>query len=193
MILTDARTRVREARLQDSSRAAICGCVVFAAVAGLFGAGLLLGSAKGLAGGEASRYIALAALTVVSSWLLVHTVLALHYAHVCYHIAEESREKPPNVGVVFPNEPQPDFLDFALLLFRHRDDVPGLGCANHLAAHSADRAVARSALLRIQHSDPRAKPQSRFSAAESGRSLTRIAQFPGRDRRWLTPDECVGN
>ena len=53
--------------LQDSSRAAICGCMVFAAVAGLFGAGLLLGSAKGLAGGEASRYIALAALTVVSS------------------------------------------------------------------------------------------------------------------------------
>jgi uncharacterized membrane protein len=34
----------------------------------------------------------------------VHTVLALHYTHVCYHIAEESREKPPNVGVVFPNE-----------------------------------------------------------------------------------------
>jgi uncharacterized membrane protein len=37
MIFTDARTRVREAQLQDSSRAAICGCVVFAAVAGLFG------------------------------------------------------------------------------------------------------------------------------------------------------------
>jgi uncharacterized membrane protein len=123
MIFTDARTRVREARLQDSSRAAICGCVVFAAVAGLFGAGLLLGSAKGLAGGEATPYIALAALTVVSSWLLVHTVLALHYAHVCYHIAEESREKPPNVGVVFPNEPQPDFLDFAYFSF-----VIGMTC-----------------------------------------------------------------
>ena len=52
MIFTDARTRVREAHLQDSSRAAICGCVVLAAVASLFGAGLLLGSAKGLAGGE---------------------------------------------------------------------------------------------------------------------------------------------
>jgi hypothetical protein len=40
MIFTDARTRVCEARLQDSSRAVICGCVVFAAVAGLFCAGL---------------------------------------------------------------------------------------------------------------------------------------------------------
>lgn len=74
-------------------------------------------------GGEASRYIALAALTIVSSWLLVHTVLALHYTHVCYHIAEESREKPPNVGVVFPNEPQPDFLDFAYFSF-----VIGMTC-----------------------------------------------------------------
>ena len=123
MLLTDARTRVREARLQDSSRAAICGCVIVAAVAGLLGAGLLLGSAKGMAGAEASRYVALAALTVVSSWLLVHTVMALHYAHVCYHIAEDSREKPPNVGVVFPNEPQPDFLDFAYFSF-----VIGMTC-----------------------------------------------------------------
>ena len=123
MIFTDAKTRVREAHLQDSSRAAICGCVVFAAVAGLFGAGLLLGSAKGLAGSEAARHVALAALTVVSSWLLVHTVLALHYAHICYHIAEESREKPPSVGVVFPNEPEPDFLDFAYFSF-----VIGMTC-----------------------------------------------------------------
>jgi uncharacterized membrane protein len=88
-----------------------------------FGAGLLLGSDKGLAGGEASRKIALAALTVVSSWLLVHTVLALHYTHVCYHIVEESRQKPPNVGVVFPSEPQPDFLDFAYFSF-----VIGMTC-----------------------------------------------------------------
>jgi uncharacterized membrane protein len=123
MVFTDARTRVREAHLQDSNRAAICGCVVFAAVAGLFGAGLLLGSAKGLAGSEASRHVALAALTVVSSWLLVHTVLALHYAHICYHLAEESPEKPPDVGVVFPNEPQPDFLDFAYFSF-----VIGMTC-----------------------------------------------------------------
>ena len=123
IIFTDARTRVREAQLQDSSRTAICGCVVFAAVAGLFGGGLLLSSAKGLAGGEASWHVALAALTVVSSWFLVHTVMALHYAHLCYHIAEKSPEKPPGPGVVFPNEPQPDFLDFAYFSF-----VIGMTC-----------------------------------------------------------------
>ena len=50
-------------------------------------------------------------------------MLALHYTHVCYHIAEESRQEPPNVGVVFPNEPQPDFLDFAYFSF-----VIGMTC-----------------------------------------------------------------
>lgn len=71
MIFTDVKTRMREAHLQDSGRAVICGCVVFAAVAALFGAGLLLGTTKGLTVAEAGRHVGLAALTVISSWLLV--------------------------------------------------------------------------------------------------------------------------
>lgn len=123
MFFTDARTRVREAHLQDSSRTAIGCCVVLAAVASLIGAGLLLSSAKGLSGLEAGRHVALATLTVVSSWLLVHTVLALHYAHLCYHLAEKSRAKTLCLGVVFPDEPEPDFLDFAYFSF-----VIGMTC-----------------------------------------------------------------
>ena len=123
MLFTDAQARVREAQLQDSNRAAIYGCVVFATVAGLAGAGLLLGSAKGLPSGLASAHIALAALTVALSWLLLHTVLALHYTHACYDLAEESQETPPNLGVLFPGEPQPDFLDFAYFSF-----VIGMTC-----------------------------------------------------------------
>lgn len=123
MCFTDALTCVREAHLQDSSRTAICGCVVLGAVAGLFGAGLLLGTAKAVASDETGPYIALAALTVTSSWLLVHTMLALHYTHICYHISEETQDEPPGFGVVFPNEPQPDFLDFAYFSF-----VIGMTC-----------------------------------------------------------------
>lgn len=117
MIFTDARTRVREAHLQDSGRAVICGCVIFAAVAALFGAGLLLGTTEGLTVSEAARHVGLATLTVISSWLLVHTVLALHYAHVSYHLAEDGRGKSPDAGLVFPATPQPDFLDFAYFSF----------------------------------------------------------------------------
>ncbi len=123
MFFTDAHRRVHQAHLQDSSRTAICCCVVMAAVAGLFGAGVLLGSAKGLTGGEAWRHVALAALTVVSSWLLVHTMLALHYTHVFYHGSEGSLNKAHGVGVIFPSEKQPDFLDFAYFSF-----VIGMTC-----------------------------------------------------------------
>ncbi len=123
MLFTNARTCVQEAQLQDSSRIAMGCCVVLAAVASLVGAGLLLGSAKGLSGVEAGWHVALATLTVVSSWLLVHTVLALHYTHLCYNLAEKSRAKPRCLGVVFPDEPEPDFLDFAYFSF-----VIGMTC-----------------------------------------------------------------
>lgn len=117
MFFTNAKTRVREARLQDSGRMAILCCLVLAAVAGLFGAGLLLGTSKRLAGSVAGWHVVLAVLTVVVSWLLVHTVMSLHYAHVCYQIAGSSQEKSSGVGLDFPDEPQPDFLDFAYFSF----------------------------------------------------------------------------
>lgn len=117
ILFTDFKTRMREAHLQDSSRVVICGCVVFAAVAALFGTGLLLGTTQGANVAESGRHVGLAALTVVSSWLLVHTVLALHYAHVSYHIAEEGGGKSPDAGLIFPATPHPEFLDFAYFSF----------------------------------------------------------------------------
>ena len=141
MIFSDARSRVQEARLQDSHRTVIAGCVVLAAIAGLFGAWLLLGSAKELQGGKASFHFALAAFTVLISWMLVHTVMALHYTHVCYLLAGKSRAKSPNIGVVFPNEPHPDFIDFAYFSF-----VIGMTCQVS-DVQITSRSVRRLALL----------------------------------------------
>jgi uncharacterized membrane protein len=123
MFFTDARSRVNEAHLQDSSRTAICFCLIFTSVAGLLGAGVLLGAAKELQGGEALRHVALAALTVVSSWLLVHTMMALHYTHVFYCPCEGSTHDKHGVGLQFPDEEEPDFLDFAYFSF-----VIGMTC-----------------------------------------------------------------
>ncbi|MES2921407.1 MAG: DUF1345 domain-containing protein [Verrucomicrobiota bacterium] len=117
ILFSDAKKRVEEARLQDSSRTVILCCLVLAAVAGLFGAGMLLSTAKGMKGNGAAWHAVLAVLTVIFSWLLVHTVMTLHYAHVCYQIAGSSQEKLPGVGLDFPDEPQPDFLDFAYFSF----------------------------------------------------------------------------
>ena len=123
MFFTDAKTRVSEAHLQDSSRSAICCCVVVAALAGLLGAGVLLGSAKEMANGEAVRHVALAAGTVMSSWLLVHTMMALHYTHVFYCPCEDTTRRGHAMGVLFPAEKEPDFLDFAYFSF-----VIGMTC-----------------------------------------------------------------
>lgn len=141
IIFTDAKTRVEEAKLQDSSRTVIGCCLVVAAFAGLFGAALLLHSAKQLGGTEAVWHVALAILTVVASWLLVHTVMSLHYAHMCYQIAGRSRDKSLGVGVSFPNEPQPDFLDFAYFSF-----VIGMTCQT-ADVEITSRHVRRTALL----------------------------------------------
>ena len=52
----------------------------------------------------------LAALTIVMSWLFVHTIMALHYAHDYY-----LREEP---GLIFPDRiEQPDYWDFAYFAF----------------------------------------------------------------------------
>ena len=47
----------------------------------------------------------------------MHAVLTLHYTHVCYQIAGKSLESPPELGLRFPREPEPDFLDFAYFSF----------------------------------------------------------------------------
>lgn len=117
IIFSDVKKRVEEARLQDSSRTVIGCCLVMAAIAGLFGAAWLLSTAKLASGNEAIVLVALAVLTVVVSWVLVHTVMTLHYAHTCYQIAGDPQENPANVGLDFPNEPQPDFIDFAYFSF----------------------------------------------------------------------------
>lgn len=123
MLRTDAKTRVREAHLQDSNLVTICACVVFAGIAGFVSAGLLLGSAKSLAGTERTTHVALAVTTVVLSWLLVHTVMALRYTHMYYCTCEDSLGRGGFRGLLIPETKDPDYLDFAYVSF-----VIGMTC-----------------------------------------------------------------
>ncbi len=66
-----------------------------------------LSAAKGHPGGELR--IALAATTVVLSWLFVQIVFAIHYAHV-YYFAEESGSHKG--GLEFGDAEEPDYWDF---------------------------------------------------------------------------------
>jgi uncharacterized membrane protein len=66
-----------------------------------------LSAAKGHPGGELR--IALAAGTVVMSWLFVQIVFAMHYAHVYYMTEETGGHKG---GLEFGDDEEPDYWDF---------------------------------------------------------------------------------
>ena len=117
MLINGARARVREAKSQDASRAAIACCMIAAALASLFGAGLLLAEAKALTGNGVTSHIALAAATVAVSWFLVHTLLAVHYTHLFFSICAGAANSQFAQGLDFPEEKEPDFLDFAYFSF----------------------------------------------------------------------------
>lgn len=141
MLFSDAKSCVREAVLQDSSRAVICFCVIFAAVASLFAVGALLVSTEGMERTEAGRHVVLAALTVISSWLLVHSIMAVHYAHIFYRLSARTEAHTHGVGLDFPEEKHPDFLDFAYFSF-----VIGMTCQTS-DVQITSRRIRRTALL----------------------------------------------
>ena len=67
-----------------------------------------LGSIKSLAGEAKTLHLVLAAATVASSWLFMHLMFAMHYAHD-YYLSQRRGQEP---GLAFPQEPSPDYWDF---------------------------------------------------------------------------------
>jgi uncharacterized membrane protein len=97
--------------------------VVLAAVTSLFAVAFLVGGAKGLGKRALTEHLLLAGATIVSSWFLVHTVFTMHYAHAYYRDEDEDPNTSGSGGLEFPNEKEPDFLDFAYFSF-----VIGMTC-----------------------------------------------------------------
>ena len=94
-----ARIR-RRAAILDEGRFAILVLVVGAAVASLGGILAQLGA------GRTPGHLALATVTILLSWTLVHVIFALHYAHEFY------AAKPRGGGLTFPGGEDPDYWDF---------------------------------------------------------------------------------
>lgn len=98
----------RRALLQDEGSAVILVLVVLTGLANLAAIGGQLAAAKDMHGWLRAAHIALAGLTVVSSWAFIHVMFALHYAHD-YYIAV-ARGQPP--GLRFPEDERPTYGDF---------------------------------------------------------------------------------
>lgn len=105
---TDLDAIQRRAVTQDSGRFAILAVVVLAAAAVLLAVGTQLSQVKGLEGPPRIAHLLLAVLTVVSSWLFMQTLFALHYAHDFY-LARHRKAPDP---LSFPGTPNPLYVDF---------------------------------------------------------------------------------
>jgi uncharacterized membrane protein len=96
---------------EDETAALILVVVTCAALLSLVAIVLLLSTVKQVAGTERVLHIGLAALTVMSSWLLVPTMFTLHYADAFYSAGEDERP------LLFPQTLRPVFWDFAYFSF----------------------------------------------------------------------------
>ncbi len=123
IIQADPVVNRRAVKLQDTSRTILFILVLLAAGVSIVAVAFVLGTAKELSQVERYTYIALSALVVVCSWLLTHTVFALHYAHIFYGDKDDAKEKEMLGGLKFPGTSQPDYLDFVYFSF-----VIGMTC-----------------------------------------------------------------
>jgi uncharacterized membrane protein len=89
---------------EDSSRAVADVLLLSAETAGLAAIGLGLAKAGQSKGAAQVLLIALAILTIVVSWAVVHTVFALRYASLHYRAG---------TGIDFNEDDRPDYRDFA--------------------------------------------------------------------------------
>jgi uncharacterized membrane protein len=108
MVRSDPHHMRRRAQLQDEGKLVILALVVIAAVASLAAIAGELAVVKELHGLLRTLHVALAGVTVLTSWTFIQVMFALHYAHDFY--AAVCRSEPG--GLEFPGEPQPDYGDF---------------------------------------------------------------------------------
>jgi uncharacterized membrane protein len=112
------RTRSRSQSL-DPPNVLILGVMLTAVGACVAAITMLLQQVKDMTGLERAGHIALALAALATSWLLIHTLYAFHYAHRYYQQElKDTRGKTGNPpGLDFPGKADPDYFDFIYFSF----------------------------------------------------------------------------
>ena len=98
-----------DALREDPSQAVADSIVLTAAVAILASVALILVQAANATGGVKAGLLVLGTVSVVLSWVTVHTLFTLRYARIYYG--------RPTGGIDFNDTADPDYKDFAYLAF----------------------------------------------------------------------------
>ena len=116
MFKATPETMRRNAKREYQGRLAIFTLIIAAACASVLAIGFLLTDKKGISPMFLTLHVMLAVMTIIGSWLLVHTVFALQYARNYYQDHESSDQEIAG-GLDFPSDRQPDFWDFLYFSF----------------------------------------------------------------------------
>jgi uncharacterized membrane protein len=120
IILTTTAAEVKViAVIQDSSRTIISVVILFASVVSLFAVIFLMRTLPNPNQAGFPFHVGFAITSVILSWIMIHTIFAIRYAHLYYNLLYEERmsQKEHKGGLIFPSDDPPDYFDFAYFSF----------------------------------------------------------------------------
>ena len=110
----ETKTRLRAQRY-DPGGYVIFLLIVVAASASFVAIGFIVGDIKALTFWQRAERLTLSITALFLSWLLIHTLFAFHYARLYYFLPTGRAEH--HRGLKFPDDDEPDYLDFAYYSF----------------------------------------------------------------------------
>ena len=109
MMMSSSTQKMRyRAQIQDDGQLAVLILCCTAAVASLAAMAFELAVAKDMRGVLKGAHVALAGVTVLTSWAFIQIMFSLHYAHTYYAAVCHGRP----AGLRFPDDDHPDYGDF---------------------------------------------------------------------------------
>jgi uncharacterized membrane protein len=115
MTKSDAKVTRDHVLSQDPSGYVIFLLVIGASFACILAIGFVVGAIRELSFWSRAADLAMTVAALVSSWLLIQTVFAIHYAHRYY--AGPPGETSTGAPLTFPGGKDPDYSDFAYYSF----------------------------------------------------------------------------
>ncbi|MDZ8107862.1 MAG: DUF1345 domain-containing protein [Nostoc sp. DedQUE12a] len=107
----------RYAESEYEGHLAILMLVIAAACASVLAIGFLLTDKKEFSTIMLILHVILSIMTIVGSWLLVHTIFAVQYAHTYYKYISHNNSEEITGGLDFPHNDYPDYWEFLYYSF----------------------------------------------------------------------------
>jgi uncharacterized membrane protein len=106
----------REASIERESRTVVLVIVILGSFFTLLALVAQLSALRSEHGMDRTLSVALSVSTIFLSWLLIHTVFAVSYAHE-FHSEAKGGSRGLGGGLKFPDDSTPDYLDFLYFSF----------------------------------------------------------------------------